>query len=339
MSFNKLVFDTTDAESIADSSHVGSHTLSGVGALITSGDGNSDDLVNTAIEGLDVRSFQYGYDVTGGNWDRVHATAGAMNVHIASGSFELDVVILAEKAEDSAHTTGDVGNYVLGVRLDDIAGANSALLAGTNGDYQGFFTNAKGEMYVKDTDSAALLTTIDGSLTSILADTTSISNTLGGLSHAEDSAHTTGDAGQFGLTIRADDINGANSALLAGTNGDYQGMLTDIKGQLYVTMKDTITTSDAAQANTDIKHTQKSIAVDNTAESAVAALDVLASRKYLYLANSGNKNMYIGGTGVNNTTGFPICPGSYIELRAGAAVDVQISGKATGSDLRVLQLS
>ena len=63
--FNKLVFDTTDSETIEDSHHVGSHTLSGIGALITSGDNDNDDLSTTAIEGLDVRSFLYGYDVSG----------------------------------------------------------------------------------------------------------------------------------------------------------------------------------------------------------------------------------------------------------------------------------
>ena len=38
-----LVFDTTDVDTRADSDHVGAHTLSGTGSLITSGDGDSDD--------------------------------------------------------------------------------------------------------------------------------------------------------------------------------------------------------------------------------------------------------------------------------------------------------
>lgn len=67
----------------------------------------------------------------------------------------------AEYAEDSAHTTGDAGIFGLSIRIDDIDGANSALLAGTEGDYQGTFTNAKGELYVKDSDVLSKLTDIE----------------------------------------------------------------------------------------------------------------------------------------------------------------------------------
>jgi hypothetical protein len=332
--FNKLVFDTTDAETIEDSHHVGSHTLSGVGALITSGDIDSDDLSTTAIEGLDVRAFGHIYDLAGDNWDRLQGVNGAVKVYIDDGDFEVDVVIEAEKVEDTAHTTGDIGNYVLGVRIDDLTVDNSALLAGTNGDYQGFFTNNKGEMYVKDTDALTKLTEIDTVLDGIKVDTTKIASSI----YDEDTAHTTGDKGQFGLSIRIDDIDDDNSALLAGTNGDYQGTFTDAKGSMYVTLSEDVIVNDAALANTAITHSQKAAAADDVAEAVVAG--ALANRKYLYLANSGNKVKAIGGAGVTIATGFPIHPGSYLNLRAGAAVAVQFAARKTiGSDLRVLELS
>lgn len=67
----------------------------------------------------------------------------------------------SDKNEDTAHSDGDVGEYILSVRLSDINGANGPLLAGTNGDYQSFFTNDKGELYVKDTDVLSKLIDIE----------------------------------------------------------------------------------------------------------------------------------------------------------------------------------
>jgi len=366
MSFNKLVFDTTDAETIADSHHVGSHTLSGAGDLITSGDNDNDNLSTTLIEGLDVRGFNYIYDSVGDNWDRLQGVNGAVKVYIDDGDFEVDVVINAEKAEDSIHTTGDIGNFVLGIRIDDITADNSAQQAGTNGDYQAFFINDKGELYVKDADVLSQLVTIDAVLDSIKVDTgdlvvdlaaievelldqgttldainTNISDIeviLNALSHNEDDPHVSGDAGFQALSVRIDDINSPPVGSLAGAELDYQSLHTDAKGQLYVTISDPIEVNDAALANTAILHSQKPAAADDTAESALAS--ALAGRKYLFLANEGNKMKAIGAAGVTIATGFPIHPGSYLELRAGAAVDVKFAArKAAGSDLRALELS
>lgn len=162
----------------------------------------------------------------------------------------------SDYAEDSAHTSGDIGEFVLGIRVDDISADNSALTAGTNGDYQAFFTNSKGELYVKATDTDALLTDIDTvldaiavdiaaieaelldqgtTLDTIAGDTTSIDATLTGLSHNEDDAHTSGDAGIQALSVRIDDIDSPPAGTLAGTEGDYQSLHTNAKGELYVT--------------------------------------------------------------------------------------------------------
>lgn len=74
----------------------------------------------------------------------------------------------SQYAEDTAHVSGDDGEFVLSVRLSDINGSNAAQLADTNGDYQAIFTNDKGELYVKDTDVLAKLvdieTTIDNGI-------------------------------------------------------------------------------------------------------------------------------------------------------------------------------
>lgn len=353
-----LIFDTTDANTIADSDQVGSHTLAGDGTLITSGDGSADNVAN-GFEGLDMRSFLFGYDSTGDNWDRIQQVAGAVKVYIDDGDFEVDVVINAEKAEDSAHTSGDIGNFVLGIRMDDVDGANTALLAGTEGDYQGLFTNAKGELHVRDNDVVDQLVTIDAVLDSIkvdtgnivtdiaaietelldqgttldtiAGDTTSIDALLTALSKAEDSVHTSGDQGIMGLAVR----NDAGTALAA--DGDYIPFSTDSSGSLYVNVSNDISTSDAALANTSIANAANTLAVASTAEDIVAS--PLANRKYLFVYNNDNRKMYIGASGVTEANGFPMSPGSYMELRAGASVDIEYVSSKLGHAIRTLELS
>jgi len=67
------------------------------------------------------------------------------------------------KAEDAAHSSGDVGVMGLSVRQDA-----AAALAGTDGDYQPIITDANGRVHVLDQNSAA-----------ILADTANMDTNLG----------------------------------------------------------------------------------------------------------------------------------------------------------------
>jgi len=92
MSLHRLVFDTTDSTSIADSANVGAYVRSSDGSLITSGDGASDNVANT-FEGLDTRSFLFGYDAVGDNWDRLQQISGAMKVYIDGGDFDVGVAL------------------------------------------------------------------------------------------------------------------------------------------------------------------------------------------------------------------------------------------------------
>lgn len=154
-------------------------------------------------------------------------------------------------AEDSAHTSGDIGGFMLLVRQDTLAISTSA-----DGDYGAFKSNNLGELYVKDTSANAsldaieastasidtkltttnsTLTTIDTSLNNIEADTATlvISNAgilseLQALSHAEDAAHVSGDLGVMSLAVR----NDAGTALAA--DGDYIPLSTDANGNLRV---------------------------------------------------------------------------------------------------------
>jgi hypothetical protein len=81
-------------------------------------------------------------------------------------------------------------------------------------------------------------------------------------------------------------------------------------------------------------------AVSTTAINLTAAA-AIAGRKWLYVANEGNKSMYIGPSGVSAANGYPLHMGQQSEYRIGAAVTVQIIGEAGASseDIRVMQLS
>lgn len=133
-------------------------------------------------------------------------------------------------------------------------------------------------------------------------------------------------------SVQSNLFDGAGTALTSTLVGADQAL------DVNIVASEELTVNDAALANTAIAHSQQAAAADDTAEDAVDS--PLADRKYLYLYNAGNKKIAIGGTGVTTSTGFPISPGSYVHLRAGAAIDVQWAAlKSAGSDLRALELS
>lgn len=115
----------------------------------------------------------------------------------------LDVRPITAYQEDSAHTTADYGNFVMGVRSD--AGGPF----GADGDYVPFSMDAQNRLRV-------------------VADLTAAFDFV----YNEDDAHTTADPGAFLLSIRQD-----TAGSTAGTSGDYAGLLTNEKGELRVINK------------------------------------------------------------------------------------------------------
>lgn len=371
MAKQQINFDVTDAQTKADSDKLMSLLVDSSLNEITSGDGASDNVANT-FRGLDARAFAFAYDAAGDNWDRLRSTGGALHVDIQDASItvnESDVY-----AEDSAHTTGDDGGFVLAVRQDTLASSVDA-----DGDYAPFKVNAVGELYVTDEGSEALLTTINTNigdiealLTTIDADTGSILTEIQSITHAEDAVHVSGDAGVMPLAVR----NDANTALAA--DGDYIPFSTNATGDLFVTLGgETVTVTATDLDIRDLSHTTDSVAlgdgtdlldinadgsinvvandaalantalattattVDNTVGGTDLLTTDLANRKYLFVYHNGNKTVYLGNSGVTTATGFPLPPRSMIELRAGAAINIHaISPDATPTqDMRMLELS
>jgi len=150
---------------------------------------------------------------------------------------------------------------------------------------------------------------------------------------------TGGLAGVSGIT--ANTIHGidVNSAMMALNGSGTMDAIKSTTNALWVNIQNsTVTVNDAALANVAIVANKEILAVANTAQ--VAVTSPLTDRKYLSLYNMDNQKVYFGGIGVSAATGFPVSPGSYLELRAGASSAVYFVG-STGKtpEIRHLELS
>jgi hypothetical protein len=219
-------------------------------------------LVDVDTQALDV--FLHGFDQSISNEDGylyvdfsddLLSPDGYLNVSIGS-PIEVNVDVI-QYAEDSAHVSGDIGNFNLSIRLDDINGSNAAFLAGTEGDYQGFFTNEKGELYTHDEDAYGALLDIVAGLDNINFDASLVNEdgylyvdfsddllnqdgylqvvvtnpTPSASEYAEDTPHVSGDYGSFMLSVR----NDADTSLV-DSDGDYAPLQVNNVGRLKVDM-------------------------------------------------------------------------------------------------------
>ncbi len=387
-----LVFDPTDANSIAASHSVGAFLRASDGTLLTATTEGSNERLDVDVyltagnagtfgifaEDTAHTTADLGQQILTVRADSAAALAGTDGdyqplITDASGRLWVaaDIVSGAEYAEDSAHTTADIGNFVLAVRND-----SKSALAGTDGDYIPFQMNASGEMYVVDEAGNALLTTIDSDTGNILTDTNamvvdlaaievellaqglSLDNLVTDLAAieveqlaqgtsldsivtaieiiddivlTEDAVHATGDKGVMGLAVRNDTL-----ATLVSADGDYAPFQVNADGALYVDV------SAASLTVTDIADTAIENATTAVSTSAVNVVSsALANRKWLFLANEGNKSLYFGKTGVTTSNGFPLHRGMQLECRVGPSVTPQVIGGtgASSEDLRVMELS
>jgi hypothetical protein len=280
-------------------------------------------------------------------------------------------------AEDSAHTDGDVGAFVLAVRQDTLASSTSA-----DGDYGAFKQTSLGELYVHDASANASLDAIETDVAAIETElldqgTTldSILSELQGLSHAEDAAHVSGDLGIMSLAVR----NDAGTALAA--DGDYIPLSTDANGNLRVSgtfsvggqyAEDSAATSgdiglsvltvrkDALSSNVSadgdygnfLSWSEGSLKVVDIANIGVAAAAQtitttasqlaaapLSNRRLLLVQNRGDKSIFVGPSGVTTAAGVEVPKGGSIELDAGPTVAVYAITSTGTADVRVLEMA
>ena len=177
--------------------------------------------------------------------------------------------------------------------------------------------------------------------------------------YAEDSAHSSTDTGQFALAIRVDDLTSVPVTALAGTELDYQGLIGADDGALFTASR-TLDGAGAAIGSTggsldvnvtnassiDLDDSLANTAIENTATAvSTTAVNVvtsaLANRKWLYIANEGNKKGYFGKNGVSAVNGYPCHANERLEVRIGASVAPQLIGGtgASSEDYRIMELS
>lgn len=200
--------------------------LDASGRLIIAGRFLRDDAAGATDPGLGILAVRRDADTTIATADGNYAPLQLD----ADGRLKVATVVSvepsdAEYAEDSAHTSGDTGIFVLSVRQDTLAASTS-----TDGDYGAMKVNALGELYVHDTDVKTELVAANASLDAMEADIDAIRTEIESITHAEDSAHSSGHAGIMALGVR----NDAN-ATLTSADGDYSPLATDSAGRLKTT--------------------------------------------------------------------------------------------------------
>jgi len=274
-----------------------------------------EEITVTATD-LDIRDLVFAtdkVDVTGSEVSLDAATLAALEtITVEQGtspwvvSGTVDITDAANYAEDDAHASGDIGKFMLAVR-NDVEGS----MVSADGDYAPLQVDALGRLRV-----AADIDVVTGA------------------EKAEDAAHASGDIGSFVLAVRQDTL--ANSV---SDDGDYASFKVDAVGALYVNVASSseLTVNDAALANTAIASAAATLAVAGTAQDIIAT--PLASRKYLWIYNNDNRKMFVGQSGVTAANGFPISPGAYMELRAGAAIDVEFVSDKLNHAIRTLEIS
>ena len=101
---------------------------------------------------------------------------------------------------------------------------------------------------------------------------------------------------------------------------------------------DVYSINDPALANTAIANAANVLSVADTAEETVET--PLAGRKYLWIRNQSNQEIYIGGSSVSEANGFPVPSRGMADLRAGASVDVYFVGRSGATpEIRTLELA
>lgn len=208
---------------------------------------------------------------------------------VVSGTVTSDVAY--DYAEDSAHTSGEVGAFVLAVRND----AN-AVLTSANLDYSPFSVTSSGALNIADAGGSI---TVDGTVSAtqgtspwVVSGTVAVTQSTSpwvvqaGAERAEDSAHASGQIGNFVLAVR----NDAGTSLVDATL-DYAPLQVDSSGALRVA--GTVTAGGTARDDTD----------DQAVVATGAALSV--SRNYLFDGTNWDRQRTASPTADPGNVGTP----------------------------------
>lgn len=290
---HKLIFDATDANTIADSHSVGAFLRASDGTLLTHTDvGGKKALDVRVAEGINVE---------------VDLDFADDSVDVSGSIVELGATTLAALENITVSATDlDIRDLAFATDKVDVTGSEVSLDSATLAALENITVSAT-DLDIRDLAFATDKVDVSGSEVSL------DSATLAALEN---------------ITVSATDLD-----IRDLTQADE---VTVFQGTSPWVVSGSVTVTDAALANTAIAAGKTTLAVVDTAQNAVAS--PLANRKYLWLYNNDNRTMYIGQSGVD-ADGFPIPPGSMINMRAGAAVDIEFVSSKLAHDIRYLQIS
>lgn len=293
---DKLIFDVTDANTIADSDSVGAFVRSSDGTLITHSTVGGKEALDVSIaDGVNVEVDLSHID------DSVRLGDGTnfFTSTTEGADIGLDVNIINPSLVVTA-TDLDIRDLAFATDKVDVTGSEVSLDAATLAALETITV-------LQGTDPWIIG---DGG-NSITVDAVDLD--IRDLSAAQDS-------------VQSNLFDGAGTALTSTLVGTDQALDVNVVAQ-----------ADAALADTAILASAAALTAANTADPVVSS--ALANRKYLFVRNNDNRVMYVGQDGVTTANGFPVSPGSYIEMRAGASVVVDYVSEKTGHAIRTLELS
>lgn len=273
-----------DATTPGDGAEIAAYLRTGTEALTSTSGSLNVNVTNTvtvSATDLDIRDLDAaqdniaisdGTDTLAINADgSINAVVTATNLDIRDLSSASDSVLAVTQfqyAEDSAHSSGAIGAFVMAVRND----AGTALAA--DGDYTPFQTDSTGALRVS------------GTLSVTEQDV-----------YAEDSAHSDGALGGYVLSVRQDAYASSTSA-----DGDYQSFKTDLFGRLWtnISANSAIATGAASVTTTSgllvaANAGRRRILVQNLGSKKVyLGASGVSSSSGIMLAQSGSVELEIG---------------------------------------------
>jgi len=262
------------------------------------------------------------YDATNGGDEvgsHLIASGGNLTSTTIGGSEALDVNIVGATGfynEDDAYVDGGAGSAILMYRQDTLATDTSA-----DGDWQFFKSTAKGELYVKDTDANASLSSMDsyisqftftGGNLNVEADI-DIQSAV-----ADDEVDT-----ENPLKMGSRSVFGLLSAISA--SGDKANLISDKYRRIYV--------NDSYQIGL------KNSAATVSTTAAELASTPLAGRREIEIYNNSNKPIYLGfDNTVTSVNGFPIQPCSSYVVELGEDLDIWAIGEVASQNVRLIEI-
>ena len=270
----------------------------------------------------------------------VRSSDGTLITHTTVGSDEgLDVNIINSGGLTVQATDLDIRDLAFATDKVDVSGSEVSLDATTLAALENITVSAT-DLDIRDLAFATDSVDVSGSEVSLDATTLAALETITVLQGTD--PWIIGDGGgsitvdAVDLDIR--DLSAASDSVQANLFDGSGNAISSSSGALDINISSSDIEIDVQddKANTAINSSQTD--VDTTSAALLASQ--LAARRFLYVQNLSNKNIFIGESGVTAGNGLRMSSGSIAEFRLGPALSLHAVGvDAGGQDVRLMELS